>query len=117
SGLAGQSPDSEVDQQTGEFVVRTNTKAYEDPQPDYSFFSHAGPTNYLRNPLAPNHWILNGLSNTLSDLLGLDSVAESSYAIGDNRQSTSDRLMAGVQLGAIVIMSAGGLGEEEAAAS
>ena len=54
-----------------------------------------GPRNWLRNPLSPKHWIINGLSNSLSDLLDLDSVAEAGWVAGDSRRDTSDRLLAG----------------------
>src|SRR5436305_12558763 len=35
-----------------------------------------GPVNYLRDPFSPEHWILNGASNTLSSMLALDHFAE-----------------------------------------
>ncbi|MBK8151182.1 MAG: hypothetical protein IPK58_24000 [Acidobacteria bacterium] len=57
-----------------------------------------GPVNYLRNPLPVEYWEINGVSNTVSDLLMLDSVAEWSWIAGDYRCSTEDRLAAGAKL-------------------
>ena len=57
-----------------------------------------GPVNYLRNPLPVEYWGINGVSNTVSDLLMLDNVAEWSWIVGDYRCSTEDRLAAGAKL-------------------
>ena len=58
-----------------------------------------GPVNYLRNPLPYQYVGLNAAANTVSDLLGLDYVAEWSWTAGDYRCSTNDRLTAGAKLG------------------
>ena len=57
-----------------------------------------GPVNYLRNPFSSDHWILNGLSNTVSDVLQLDTIAEASYTLGDYRCSAGDRAWAAFRL-------------------
>ena len=57
-----------------------------------------GPVNYLRNPFDSQHWVLNGLSNSMSDLLGLDHVARWGWTIGDYRCSDSERFGAGAKL-------------------
>ncbi len=57
-----------------------------------------GPVNALRNPFAPEHWVLNGLSNTVSDLLMLDTVAEAAWTIGNWCRPLSERLWAGAKL-------------------
>ena len=57
-----------------------------------------GPVNYFRNPFDTQYWFLNGSSNTLSDLLGLDHVAQWGWTIGDYRCSNSERLGAGSKL-------------------
>jgi RHS repeat-associated protein len=55
-----------------------------------------GPKNYLRDP--SDNYIVNGLSNTLSDVLGLDFVAESAWVVGDHRRPMSERIFAGAAL-------------------
>jgi hypothetical protein len=56
------------------------------------------PVNYLRDPFSSEHWIGNGVSNTVSDMLGLDSVAGWGWTIGDYRCSTEERYRAGAKL-------------------
>ena len=63
-----------------------------------------GPVNALRDPVAhDSYWnfggITNGLSNTVSDVLGLDDIAAAAYTLGNHRCSTSDRLKAASNLG------------------
>ena len=53
-----------------------------------------GPQNYMRDPLPPQHWIINGLSNTVSDVLGLDDIAQASWVAGDSRRDPTDRALA-----------------------
>lgn len=65
-----------------------------------------GPENYLRNPYSSDQWIKNGLSNTVSDVLGLDNVAKWSWTMGDHRCPTLDRVMAGGTLGLHAISTA-----------
>ncbi len=67
-----------------------------------------GPTNSLRNLFSSDNWIGNGLSNTVSDLLALDSVAQWGYTIGDYRCSTSDRVGAGAKLAGLTAFQAFG---------
>ena len=67
-----------------------------------------GPRNYLRDPMPPENWVVNGLSNTLSDLLGLDFVADASWTIGDHRRPMSERLGAAVKLAGHVVLTAAG---------
>ena len=69
-----------------------------------------GPRNPLRNPFGAEHWIGNGISNTISDLLGLDRVAELGWAMGDHRRSTGERLAAAAELGGRTFIEAGGGG-------
>ncbi len=67
-----------------------------------------GPVNYLRNPFSPDHWVLNGLSNTVSDLLNLDAIAQSAWTLGNWCAPLSDRLWAAAHLLFEVVMVAFG---------
>jgi hypothetical protein len=68
-----------------------------------------GSCNYLRNPL-PNttSWggvVANATSNTVSDLLMLDSVAHNSQTLGDSSRPTLDRVEAGGKLAGITLIN------------
>lgn len=73
-----------------------------------------GPTNFLRDPVAHDSYLnlgglTNGLSNTVSDLLGLDIIAQSAYTVGDYCRPNSERAMAGIiGLGVAALDIAGG---------
>ena len=63
-----------------------------------------GPVNALRYPVAhDSYWnfggITNGLSNTVSDVFGLDDIAAAAYTLGNHRCSIGDRLKAAGNLG------------------
>ncbi|MBK8466832.1 MAG: RHS repeat-associated core domain-containing protein [Chloracidobacterium sp.] len=64
-----------------------------------------GPLNYFRDPFSPDNWMGNGLSNTLSDLLGLDDVARWSWDLGDHSQPNDVRAEAAMRLGANVALN------------
>lgn len=57
--------------------------------------------NYLRDPFSPYHWVGNGLSNSLSDLLALDAVANWSWTAADHNRSSGERVGAGAKLGGL----------------
>src|SRR5262249_21519217 len=57
-----------------------------------------GPNNPLRNPFSSEHWILNGLSNSLSDLVGGDKIAEWAWVAADHRRPSDERWKAGAKL-------------------
>lgn len=65
-----------------------------------------GPVNALRNPLSVDHWFINGASNTASDFLGLDAVAQEAWDLGDPCLSDGARAWAGGKLAARVILVA-----------
>jgi RHS repeat-associated protein len=68
-----------------------------------------GSCNALRNPLSADHWVLNGLSNTLSDLLSLDTVAHGAAAAGNSDLPTKDRVIGGAKvIGVAVVDTVGG---------
>jgi RHS repeat-associated protein len=69
-----------------------------------------GPVNYLRDPFSADHWILNGGSNTISDILWLDNFAEWAWILGDHCRPAGDRMWAGAKIvGGGVIVAGGGL--------
>jgi uncharacterized protein RhaS with RHS repeats len=72
-----------------------------------------GPVNYLRDPVAHDSaynlgGITNGLSNTMSDLLGLDEIAELSWTVGNHCLSNEERAWAGAKFGIAVVLNVGG---------
>jgi uncharacterized protein RhaS with RHS repeats len=72
-----------------------------------------GPTNNIKDPFASEHWILNGLTNTGSDLLGLDLIAESAWNVADYCRPTSERVIwgaIGITITALDVISAGSAG-------
>jgi RHS repeat-associated protein len=74
-----------------------------------------GACNSLRNPVSADHWILNGISNTVSDLLSLDEVAKGSVDIA-NAETTEGKVGTGVGLALLVGLNVFTGGEEGAAA-
>jgi RHS repeat-associated protein len=61
--------------------VRNNPLSRTDPDGHDCFAD--GSCNFLRNPLSAQHWVANGMSTTVSDLLGLDDVAHASRNMRD----------------------------------
>jgi hypothetical protein len=70
-----------------------------------------GACNALSNPAGVQHWIVNGLSNTLSDLLSLNEVAKGSVDVV-NAETTKGKVGVGLGLALIVGMNAITGGEE-----
>jgi hypothetical protein len=59
--------------------------------------------------LSPDHWIINGLSNALSDALFLDAFAEWAWTMGNYCLPPSERIWAGVKaLATIALLCFGG---------
>ena len=65
----------------------------------------SGPVNAFRDPFPSENWVLNGASNTVSDLLGLDAIAQSAWTLGNWCAPLSDRLWAAAHLGSEIIMT------------
>jgi RHS repeat-associated protein len=66
------------------------------------------PLNPLKNPFSTERWILNGLSNSLSDLVGGDKIAEWSWVSADHRRPSGDRWKAGAKLVGFSALQVGG---------
>jgi RHS repeat-associated protein len=76
---------------------------------DPSGLAQSGPENYLRDPMSSEHWIVNGASNTLSDLLMLDHFAEWSWVAGDYCRPAGERIMAAAKgVGTAAFLAFGG---------
>ena len=68
-----------------------------------------GPTNYLRDPFPVDEVLLNAASNSLSDGLGLDGVAQESWDLGNPCLSNNARAWAGGKLaGRVILVATGG---------
>jgi RHS repeat-associated protein len=68
-----------------------------------------GPINYMRDPFSADHWILNGGSNTISDILILDRFAGWGWVAGDWCRPPRERLWAGGKIiGAGALLAGGG---------
>jgi RHS repeat-associated protein len=74
-----------------------------------------GACNSLRNPASAEHWIVNGISNTVSDLLSLDEVAKGSVDMA-NAETTEGKIGTGLGLALLVGLNVFTGGEEGAAA-
>jgi hypothetical protein len=74
-----------------------------------------GACNSLRNPASADHWIVNGISNTVSDLLSLDEVAKGSVDMA-NAETTEGKIGTGVGLALLIGLNAFTGGEEGAVA-
>ena len=74
-----------------------------------------GPTNPFQDPFDKQNWVLNGISNSVSDFLGFDSLAESTFVAANPQFPLGDRFVAG---GVAILTSAdlltGGLGAGKA---
>ena len=61
-----------------------------------------GPSNPLRDPFDKQNWVLNGVSNSVSDFLSLDLVADSAFAAANPDFPLGERFQGGATLGGLV---------------
>jgi RHS repeat-associated protein len=80
--------------------VRNNPLGKNDPDGHQECFAN-GACNALRNPASAGHWFINGLSNTVSDLLSLDEVAKGSVDVV-NAETTRGKV--GVATGLVLLV-------------